>query len=239
MTIGPGIAEIGGLIGDPVRAAMLAALIDGRALPAGELAFIGNVTPQTASFHLGKLLTAGLISVEQQGRHKYYRIATETVASALEVMAAIAPVRHVAVARSQSLHQSERAKQLRYARSCYSHLAGRLAVDIYQAMVARELLAESSGRDVRLTEEGERWWQELGILVSQEQSRRTPSGVSCLDWTERQHHLGGQLGVALFRALKEHKWLIHNPENRYVRLTHAGECGLESVLGLRTLRRAV
>src|SRR4051794_38434105 len=113
------IAAIGAAVGDPVRAAMLAALIDGRALPAGELAFIGNIAPQTASFHLNKLLAADLIEVERQGKHHYYRLANETVASALETLAALGPVKQQARAREESRQESDSVRELRFARTCY------------------------------------------------------------------------------------------------------------------------
>ncbi len=231
-----GIAEIGGLIGDPVRAAMLAVLIDGRALPAGELAFVGNVAPQTASFHLSKLIDAGLISVERQGKHKYYRLANERVASAMEAMAAVAPVRHSVTSRAESRSESERIKELRFARSCYKHLAGRLAVELYRGLIARKLLFVTQEKENCLTDAGQRWCRELGILPAGSRSSSHHTGRVCLDWTERHHHLGGQLGIALFSWLKEAQWVVQNPDNRAVRLTHTGESKLQSQLAVKITR---
>ena len=225
MKFAPGIAQIGGLVGDPVRAAMLAVLIDGRALPAGELAFAGNIAPQTASFRLGKLVAAGLLSVEPQGKHKYYRLANERVAAALEALAAIAPVRDLATSRVESLYESEQAKELRFARSCYKHLAGQVAVEIYRGFVARGLLVATPAKENLLTDAGARWCKELGIAGSL-------MGRACLDWTERRHHLGGPLGVALFASLKEAKWIAQKPGTRLVRLTHTGKKKLEDRLGI-------
>ena len=232
MKMGPGIAEIGGLIGDPVRAAMLAVLMDGRALPAGELAFIGNVAPQTASFHLSKLREAALISVEQQGKHKYYRLTNEAVASALESMAALAPLRNRVESRSESHHDREHAKSLRFARSCYRHLAGRLAVDLHQALLSRGLVTPASPRQCRLSEAGRAWWSELGIPLAGAETSRSHTGSACLDWTERHHHLGGALGVALFSRLKEMGWVAPIAGTRAVRLTHAGQGALQRCLGM-------
>lgn len=139
--LGPDVALIAGLIGESARAAILVALVDGRARPAGELAFISNVTPQTASFHLRRLMDANLILVEKSGKHSYYRLANERVATALESLAALAPAREQAEARSCGRLESERMKALRFARSCYKHLAGVLAVEIHRSMLDREYLA--------------------------------------------------------------------------------------------------
>ncbi len=232
MKMAPGIAEIGGLIGDPVRAAMLAVLMDGRALSAGELAFIGNVAPQTASFHLGKLREAALISVEQQGKHKYYRLTSEAVASALESMAALAPLRDRMEPRSASRHDREHANGLRFARSCYRHLAGRLAVDMHQALLSRGLITPTASKQCCLSEAGRGWWTELGIPLTGSETSRSHTGTACLDWTERRHHLGGGLGVALFSRLKEMGWVAPIAGTRAVRLTHAGQRALQRCLGM-------
>jgi DNA-binding transcriptional ArsR family regulator len=206
---------------------MLAALIDGRALPAGELAFIGNVAPATASFHLNRLLDAQLLSVERQGKHKYYRLASEAVASALESIAALAPLRDHANQLTERRSASERVKELRFARTCYKHLAGRLAVDIHHALFKQRLLIALPEKEYRLTQTGERWWLQLGADLPPKFR-----GRGCLDWTERRPHLAGPLGVLLFARLKELGWLATIPHTRAVRVTHAGQRALQSRLGL-------
>ncbi len=216
------LAVIARAIGDPVRAAMLDALIDGRALPAGELAMLGNVSPQTASFHLNSLLNASLLKVERQGRHSYYRLANDAVASALEALAALAPP----APEPRSRYESDSVKQLRFARSCYKHLAGSLATEINRALLAREFLLPQPERAYSLSQEGRQWFQSLGIL-------HPAPGRACLDWTERRHHLGGPLGVALFAQLKERRWLVANPNTRAVRLTHQGMSFLHRQLGIQ------
>ena len=190
-------------MGEPARAAILVALVDGRALPAGELAFIGNVAPQTASFHLRKLMEASLITVEKQGKHSYYRLANEWVAATLESIAALAPVRNQADLGSRTRHESERVKELRFARSCYRHLAGALAVEINRALLDRKLLVADSEKSYGLTGPGHKWCRQLGMLLPASERRQNPIGRMCLDWTERRHHLGGALGVALFSRLTE------------------------------------
>lgn len=216
MALGPDVALIAGLMGEPARAAILVALVDGRALPAGELAFIGNVAPQTASFHLRKLMEASLITVEKQGKHSYYRLANEWVAATLESIAALAPVRNQADLGSRTRHESERVKELRFARSCYRHLAGALAVEINRALLDRKLLVADSEKSYGLTGPGHKWCRQLGMLLPASERRQNPIGRMCLDWTERRHHLGGALGVALFSRLTEsHGWS---------RILAAGQC---------------
>jgi DNA-binding transcriptional ArsR family regulator len=239
MELAPYIASIAELIGDPVRATILAALIDGRALPAGELAFLGNVAPQTASFHLRKLLEASLIAVERQGKYNYYRLANERVASALESLAALAPLRsQVPGARSASRRESERVRELRFARSCYKHLAGRLAVEINQALLKRRYTLAEADKFYGLSEEGGQWCRKLGVQLSQSGPLRDSVGRACLDWTERRHHLGGQLGAALFVRLKELGWLATNSKTRAVRLTHLGRLELYQQLGISCANEA-
>ncbi len=219
MELGPDVALIAGLMGEPARAAILGALVDGRALPAGELAFIGNVAPQTASFHLRKLMDASLITVEKQGKHSYYRLANECVAATLESIAALAPAR----LSSRTPREPARVQELRYARSCYRHLAGILGVEIHRALLDRQFLVEHCAKTYRLTGPGEEWCRELGMRADQ-------PGRVCLDWTERRPHLGGPLGVALFAHLTELRWIATNPGTRAVRVTHAGAAALDRQL---------
>ncbi len=219
-------------MGEPARAAILVALVGGRALPAGELAFIGNVAPQTASFHLRKLMDAALITVERQGKHSYYRLANERVAATLESIAALAPVRKQADLRSRTRNESERVKELRFARSCYRHLAGALAVEINQALLDRKLLVAHSGKGYGLTGLGEEWRRELGIVLPMSGRRQDPPGRACIDWTERRHHLGGALGGALLSRLTELRWVAAKPGSRAMRVTHAGTVALKQQFGI-------
>jgi DNA-binding transcriptional ArsR family regulator len=229
---GPDIALIAGLMGEPARAAILAALLDGRTLPAGELAFIGNVAPQTASFHLRKLMDAALITVARQGRHSYYRLANERVAATLESIAGLAPVRTQVDLRSRTRYESERVRELRFARSCYRHLAGALAVEINQALLDRKLLVAHSEQGYGLTSLGQEWCRRFGMILPAPGRRQDPLGRACVDWTERRHHLGGALGGALFSRLTELRWMVAKPGSRSVRVTHAGAVGLKQELGI-------
>jgi DNA-binding transcriptional ArsR family regulator len=232
--LGTDIALIAGLIGEPARAAILVALVDG-ALSAGELAFIGNIAPQTASFHLRKLMEASLIAVEKQGKHSYYRLANDSVASALESLAALAPIRE-RVTSCTSRRESELIKDLRFARSCYKHLAGRLAVEIHQALRGRGFLVAGVERTYHLTDPGQKWWLEFGMTLPASSRSREFSSRACIDWTERRHHLGGALGAALFSRLMQLRWIATNSANRSVRVTHLGALELERSLGITVWR---
>ncbi|PVM87190.1 transcriptional regulator [Caulobacter endophyticus] len=218
------IASPAALIGDPVRAAMLLALQDGRAQPAGALAWAAGVTAQAASNHLSKLVEGGLLSVEREGRHRYYRLASPEVAHAIEALSAIA-----APVRSLEIPRSPKARALRDARCCYGHLAGRLGVKVADALVERGLLAPADDKLYEVTEEGRAWFGELGIEVS---TLSSPRGVArrCLDWTERRHHLAGPLGVKLLAAMSARGWLAPEDKGRAVRLTPKGASSLRDLL---------
>ncbi len=230
--LAPDIALIAGLIGEPARAAILVALVGGRALPAGELAFIGNIAPQTASFHLRKLMDASLITMEKTGKHSYYRLASDRVAAALESVAALAPLRSQVERRGSTRYQSERVRELRFARGCYRHLAGALAVEINRVLLDRKLLNIRSGKAYDLTGLGHEWYSRMGIVLPAPARRQASPGRACLDWTERRDHLGGPLGVALLSRLTEMKWLAASPGSRTLRVTHAGVAGFERELGI-------
>jgi DNA-binding transcriptional ArsR family regulator len=233
--LGSDIALIAGLMGEPARASILVALVRG-ALPAGELAFIGRIAPQTASFHLRKLMDASLITVERQGKHSYYRLANDSVAAALESLAALAPVRDRVAACAANRHETERVKELRFARSCYKHLAGILAVEIHQALLDRGFLAAGIERNYHLTVSGQNWWRQFGMTLPASARAREFSSRACIDWTEQRHHLGGALGAALFSRLTELRWMATNPGKRLVRVTHLGARELERQFGITVSR---
>jgi DNA-binding transcriptional ArsR family regulator len=230
--LGPDIALIAGLIGEPARAAILVALVGGRALPAGELAFLCNVAPQTASFHLRKLMDASLITLEREGKHSYYRLASERVAAALESIAALAPVRRQVQHRSGARKESHQVTELRLARSCYRHLAGALAVEIHRVLLDRRLLIARSEKNYDLTAVGQAWCGRLGIALPTAGRGLNLPVRGCLDWTERRHHLGGPLGSAVFARLIELQWIVRKSDTRVIRVTHAGEVALERELGI-------
>jgi DNA-binding transcriptional ArsR family regulator len=213
------------LIGDPVRALMLDALLDGRALPAGELAFAAGVTPQTASSHLNKLLNGGLLDVETEGRHRYFRLAGSHVAEALERLAAIRPNEPI-----RRRAPTAEAAALRNARSCYNHLAGRLGVEVTRSLKSQELIVPADGKRFAVTATGHLWFGSLGIDVATLRPAGRGIARQCLDWTEREHHLAGPLGVALLGVFLERAWLRREKAGRALRITPIGRSELKRLL---------
>lgn len=222
MSVEPSFALVGALIGVPARANMMGALMDGRAQTATELAFVAGVTPQTASSHLAKLTEAGLLAVESQGRHRYYRLANPTVAEALEPLTHLTPDRRVPERRRAHVR---RVGDLRRARFCYDHLAGRLGVALTDSLLKRRYIRRVEG-DFRLGPKGRGFMDELGVDVEVAEGQRRHFARCCLDWSERRPHLGGALGAALADRLLAAKWLKRDRKSRKVIITAKGEAAL-------------
>ncbi|WP_251862941.1 winged helix-turn-helix domain-containing protein [Achromobacter sp. Marseille-Q4962] len=218
------------LVADPTRAAMLMVLLDGRALPAGELARAAGVTAQTASSHLSRLLEGGLVEVEAEGRHRYYRLAGSHVAQALEQLAAIRPAKPASAARPKALSPEQR--QLRWCRSCYDHLAGQVGVAVTRALRERDYLRAAADKRFAVTAAGVEWFGRIGVDIASIEP--TPRGLArpCLDWTERFHHLGGPLGVRLLETLCAHGWLRRSRTPRVLTVTPKGWAEFGRTLGL-------
>lgn len=225
-------AETAALLSDAARASIVLALLDGRALPAGQLAMIANVAPQTASSHLSKMVSGRLLAVEQQGRHRYYRLAGTEVANAIEALLAITP-RSNGVPDYDTIIGRVPAGDLAYARTCYSHLAGRLAVDIADALEKRGFLVAGAPKNYTVTKRGRTWFEELGIPVRESQLTHPRFARQCLDWTERRHHVAGELGSALLARFRELKWIAPRRGGRAVRVTLEGERKFRERLGVR------
>jgi DNA-binding transcriptional ArsR family regulator len=216
------ISAVAALMADPSRAAVLAELTDGRALPPSELAEVAGVSRSTISEHLAKLERGGFLTVERGGRNRYFRLAGPEIAAAVEALAALAPRFPV-----RSLRQSNRAGALGAARTCYGHLAGRLGVELTEAMQARDLV-EREAEVFLLTEAGASWLRQLGL------EKPPKAGRTCNDWSERRPHLAGRLGVALCRRLFELEWLERTELARAVRVTAQGREELRQRLGVKT-----
>jgi DNA-binding transcriptional ArsR family regulator len=216
------------LLGDPGRAAILLSLMDGLALPAGELASIANVAPQTASGHLARLIDGGLLSVEQQGRHRYYRLSSPEVADAIEALLVLTARPRE---RSGSAH-TVTAGSLAHARTCYAHLAGWLGVQIAEELERRALLRVSGPKHYDVTAPGRTWFQSFGIEIPE--GTRSPNKLArrCLDWTERRHHLAGPLGCSMYKRLVELRWVVPIRGSRAVRVTLEGKSRLWELLRL-------
>lgn len=215
------------LIADPTRAAMLSALMDGRALPAGEIARAAGVAAQTASSHLAKLREGGLIEVEAQGRHRYYRLAGDHVAQTLEYLSTIQPKRSVRSPVPGPKHQA-----LRHCRTCYNHLAGQVGVALARALQDRDCIRAGDEKQFVVTPAGKAWFAAIGIDVAAIKPTRQGLARQCLDWTERTHHLAGPLGVQLMRVLCANDWVRRSSEGRVVTVTPKGWLAFQRILGL-------
>ncbi len=221
----PSIAPIAALAGDPARANMLAALLAGKALTAGELAHEAGVTAQTASSHLAKLEAGGLIDGVKQGRHRYFRLAGSDVASMLEKMMGVAErAGHLRTRPGPS------DPAVRKARVCYDHLAGEKGVALFDGLARGGHIAVR-GEGVRLTKRGAAFAREFGIdLGSLAQSRR-PLCKSCLDWSQRRFHLAGGLGAALLARIGELGWARRDRNSRAMIFTPQGERRFDQLFG--------
>jgi DNA-binding transcriptional ArsR family regulator len=223
----PSVAGVASLIADPARALMLIGLVDGRALPAGELATSAGVTPQTASSHLAKLVDGGLLAVEREGRHRYYRLAGAHVAQALEQLAAIRPAEPV-----WRKAVTANARELRFARCCYDHLAGQLGVAVTGALERREFLVAGVSKTFDVTPAGADWFGHIGVDMGVLRPTRRGLARQCLDWTERTHHLAGPLGAAFLNRLCEAGWLRRSRRSRLIEVTPKGQHELKRELDL-------
>ncbi len=219
------VAAAAGLFADRTRADLVAALLDGRALTAGELARATDVSAATASTHLRRLLDAGVLAVEAQGRHRYYRLVDERAANAFESLAALAPVRPV-----RSLRQSRVAVELRVARTCYDHLAGQVAVLLADRCMETGVLTRGE-HGFELGEHGAEQLTAFGLDLDEIRRARRSFAHPCLDWSERRHHVAGALGAALLNRMVELGWLTRRPRHRAVRVEPAGRRGLLEVFG--------
>jgi DNA-binding transcriptional ArsR family regulator len=239
------IAKVGSLFADPARARILMALGDRRALPASVLSHEAGVAPSTASGHLSKLLDGGLLKVEPHGRHRYFRLAGPEVGELLEALARLSPAAPV-----RSLRQGTKANAVRFARTCYDHLAGMLGTGLMQALIDEGLLAGGDGTfdpkrarddrlaspgfdlDYRLTERGVQELEAFGIELESLRSRRRPLIRYCVDWSEQRHHLAGALGAALAERMLALGWIRRARRGRAVHVTDEGYRGLRETFGL-------
>jgi DNA-binding transcriptional ArsR family regulator len=216
MKLGPDIAPVAALIGDPARANMLSALMDGRALTAGELAREAGVTPQTASSHLAKLAQGGLITERRQGRHAYFALAGSHVASLMEELARLAQRTGHTRTRTGPAEPA-----LRHARVCYDHLAGDLGVVLFDGLLSRRILARRDG-DLTLTRKGTQDMAAFGIDLDAARKSRRALCKECLDWSVRRSHLAGGLGTALLGRFTDLGWARREKASRVVTFTPPG-----------------
>ena len=223
------VAAAAGLLAEPARAALVLAVIDDGPLPASELAARARIAPSTASEHLARLVEAGFLAGAKSGRHRYYHLANAAVAEAVEALASVAPQ-----PRLRSLREATRSELIRYARTCYDHLAGHVGVTIARALERDGALARRDGAYV-LGPSATARFGALDIDLRELERQRRPLVRGCLDWSERDLHLGGALGAALTGRLFALRWITRRRGNRSVVVTDAGRAGLAAEFGLDRL----
>ncbi|MEO9965800.1 MAG: metalloregulator ArsR/SmtB family transcription factor [Reichenbachiella sp.] len=217
-------AEVTALIAEPNRAKMLWCLLDGRAYTAGELATVASISPQSASNHLNKLIEKELLNIEKQGRHRYYKLARPEIAYAIEAMANLIPEKSRSVKQQPELNKCG----IKYARTCYDHLAGKMGVFITESLVSAEILVIKN-KQYKVTSKGATWFGLIGIKIDDLAKSKRAFALQCLDWSERKHHLAGALGAALLHKMLEKDWIRRKQGSREVIFTHLGEESLENL----------
>jgi DNA-binding transcriptional ArsR family regulator len=206
---------------------MLWALMDGSARPAGELTMIAGLSPSAASAHLARLTDGGLLALEVRGRHRYFRIASSDIAASIEALANVAQIS--APQRATPRPARTVPLDMRYARTCYDHMAGELSVQVFERLVERGLLT-LHGATLEATADGAARFAEWGIDLSAPKSRRRRFACTCPDWSERRPHLGGALGAALLDAWSTHGWVERTERPRILRVTPAGHRHFDAFL---------
>jgi DNA-binding transcriptional ArsR family regulator len=221
------IATLGSLLADPGRSAILMSLLDERSLSAGDLARAAAISPQSASAHLAKLSQGGLIVARSEGRCRYYKLSSAKVAYALEALGAIGTV-----SATINHGRPKTDEQMMLARSCYDHMAGRIAVMLTERMEEKRILTAAGRGDYRVTTRGREWFADLGIRVDELHSSRRAFARRCLDWTERRPHLAGAVGSALLGHFLQDGWVARIGQSRVLRVTHKGVAQF-AALGLK------
>ncbi|MDF2036881.1 winged helix-turn-helix domain-containing protein [Cytobacillus oceanisediminis] len=226
MNVNSNVAKVASLVSEPSRAAILTVLLDGRYHTVNELAQMARIKPQTASFHLKKMLDAQVVTAEKQGRHRYYGILNQEVAQVMESFLSIAPPVEV-----KSFHHASEDKAIRLARTCYDHLAGNLGVQLTESLKSKGYITEENDT-FSVTEDGKAFFHSMQIDLTSLKNKRRSFSHKCLDWSERRHHLAGALGNAILEKLLERNWIQRIPKTRAIKITTHGMKGLKETFAI-------
>ncbi|WP_440069110.1 ArsR/SmtB family transcription factor [Tenacibaculum discolor] len=214
------------MLGDKSRAIMLWNLLDGRAYTATELATSANISLQSASNHLKKLVSANILSVEKQGRHRYFKFTNEEVARVIESMASL-----ISIDNDYKKIKTPKLNNFTYARTCYDHLAGNLGVKMTTSLLNNKII-KISDKNYIVTQYGKEWFNEVGVDINVIQLKKRSFAHQCLDWSERKHHIAGALGASFLEAMIKKDWLRKKSNSREVIITSIGRIELKNRLNL-------
>ncbi|MEH0152923.1 winged helix-turn-helix domain-containing protein [Limibacter armeniacum] len=218
-------SKIASLIGDKARSIILWSLLDGKAYTATELAGFADISRQSVSNHLSKLIDANLVIADKQGRHKYFRLANEQVAQVVESMASLIAIQKIETKKSVA------AQKLTFSRTCYDHLAGKLSVDLVKSLLDNKIII-SKDTTFEVTDFGKDWFRELGIEVDTLKNKKRSFAHKCIDWTERKHHIAGALGAAILENFLENDWIRRKQYSREIVITALGKRKLFELLNI-------
>lgn len=213
--------QVAALIGDPTRATILWTLMEGKAFTATELAVASNTSPQNISMHLHKLVQADMLKVESQGRHRYYRFSRRDIAYAIEAMVNILPP-------APAVDKAIDIAPIKYCRTCYDHLAGKVAVTITDSLLKQQIITYK-GNLFELTRKGQKWFDAQGIDSEVLRNQKRSFARPCLDWSERRHHLAGSLGASLLDMMLAGDWVRRTAHSRVIVITGKGRKKLQEL----------
>ncbi|MBL6447350.1 helix-turn-helix transcriptional regulator [Fulvivirga sp. 29W222] len=220
-------SQIAVLIGDKARSIMLWNLLDGRAYTATELSVCANISPQSASNHLAKLVDANILSISKQGRHRYYNFKNDAVAQVVESMASLLPLQDEGKPKVKPVPPG-----IAYARTCYDHVAGRLGVSLTESLEANGFI-KASGKEYDLTDKGREWFHTLGVDTEGLKQQKRSFAHQCLDWSERRSHLAGALGASMLQVMLQKDWVRKKNNTRELLITPKGKLELSDLLKLK------
>ena len=226
MNFDPLVSEVATIISEQSRSTMLLTLLDGRKYTVSELAMASKITPQTASFHLSKMMDKGIVKSEKLGRHKYLSLSNAEVAKVLESLLCLTPER-----KPNSFREVSRNKEIHFARTCYDHLAGSLGVGVTNSLLNNNFICDTGEQEFGLTPQGESLLTSIGIDIQNIRKKRRSFSCKCLDWSERRFHLAGSLGNAILLFTLENNWIERMPSTRALKITNMGRKGFEEFFG--------